>query len=163
MENTKSARRRHLVGAVLLTASSIFSAPASADTWACEVTLCLAHPKGAMAAPACVGPIKRLWRHLAYGHAMPTCPSLNGGGKNEEVRTEQASGKNCPAGQAYWGGQNGRELLCKMQGALTTYQDGQPQKRLWWNEEGESVTEYFTPPPNDGATLPAGSPANPLQ
>ena len=41
-----------------------FSATAKADTWGCEVLLCLANPSGVMAAPACVAPIKKLYKAL---------------------------------------------------------------------------------------------------
>ena len=146
MENAKLFRRRQLAGAVLFAAIGSISFPASADTWACEVTLCLANPQGPTAAAACVGPIKKLWRHLAFGHAMPRCPDADKS-DTEEVRTEQATGQYCPAGYSFWGGRNGSELQCAMQGALTTYKDGQPQKRFWWNEQGESVTEMFAPQP----------------
>jgi hypothetical protein len=163
MENTKTMRRRHLVGAVLLATSSIFSAPAQADTWACEIALCLANPKGPTAAAACVGPIKRLWRHLALGHAMPTCPFLKNNGTQAETRTEKASGQNCPAGQTYLGGQGGRELMCTMQGAVTTYQNGEPQKRMWWNEQGETITELFAPAANAGDALQQLAPSANLE
>jgi hypothetical protein len=142
MENAKPSWRRQLSGAFLFAAVGSISVPAYADTWACEVTLCLANPKGPTAAAACVGPIKRLWRHLALGHAMPTCPDAQSS-SNEQVRTEKATGEYCPAGYSFWGGRNGNELQCVMQGAVTTYKNGQPEKRTWWNEQGESLTEVF--------------------
>lgn len=145
MENTKLYGRRRLFGAFLFVAVASMSAPANADTWACEVTLCLANPQGPTAAAACVGPIKRLWKHLAYGHAMPRCPQSQSTAA-DEVRTEQATGEHCPVGYSYWGGRDGKELKCSMQGALTTYRNGQAEKTLWWNEQGETLNEIYAQP-----------------
>lgn len=46
--------------------------------WGCEVLMCLSNPNGATAVNECRPPIERLWRHLARGHAFPTCTLSNG-------------------------------------------------------------------------------------
>lgn len=51
--------------------------PAKADTWGCEVALCMSNPAGPMAVSECIPPIKKLFRHLARGHSFPSCESAD--------------------------------------------------------------------------------------
>lgn len=66
----------HLAFAGALAGASVLSAPqavASDNTWACEVVLCLSNPGGPTQYSACVPPITKLWRQLAFGGGFPTC------------------------------------------------------------------------------------------
>lgn len=60
-----------VLGVTLLAAAKPVTA---ADMWGCEVLLCLSNPAGPTAVAECVPPVSRLWKHLAKGHAFPTCP-----------------------------------------------------------------------------------------
>lgn len=127
---------------VLLTALLLMSAAtARADTWACEVLLCMANPAGPMAAGACVPPIKKLWKELARGHAFPTC-SLGAGSNQTYVKHEQASPRNCLPAYQYWGGPDNNVLMCDLGGVVTAVVDGKMTSRIWWRSETETVTEY---------------------
>jgi hypothetical protein len=59
-------------------AISFAACSAHADDWGCEVLLCLANPNGPMAVNECVPPISKLWKHLAKGHAFPSCALAQG-------------------------------------------------------------------------------------
>ncbi|MEM6584557.1 MAG: hypothetical protein AAF692_02270 [Pseudomonadota bacterium] len=60
--------------AIFATASaSSGPAQAQADTWPCEVMLCMASPGGPTQFSECAEPIKRLVRHLALGGSFPVC------------------------------------------------------------------------------------------
>src|SRR3546814_12467767 len=65
----------NLAFAAALVGASVSSAPAMAsdNTWACEVVLCLSNPGGPTQYGACVPPITKLWRQLAFGGGFPTC------------------------------------------------------------------------------------------
>ncbi|WP_346034169.1 hypothetical protein [Erythrobacter westpacificensis] len=66
----------HLAFAGALAGASVLSAPpafADDNTWACEVVLCLSNPGGPTQYSACVPPITKLWRTLAFGGGFPTC------------------------------------------------------------------------------------------
>lgn len=68
-------------------------APARASDWGCEVLLCLSNPGGATQFPACVAPIRRLWRAIAEGDAFPRC---SGGG----VRSARLNPATATAGRS---------------------------------------------------------------
>src|SRR3546814_19063420 len=65
----------NLAFAAALVGASVSSAPAmaSANTWACEVVLCLSNPGGPTQYEACVPSTTTLWRQLACGGGFPTC------------------------------------------------------------------------------------------
>ena len=51
--------------------------PAYADDgWGCQVVLCLATPGSPTTYAECVPPITKLWQHLAFGGAFPTCTGV---------------------------------------------------------------------------------------
>src|SRR3546814_19117450 len=86
----------NLAFAAALVGASVSSAPAMAsdNTWACEVVLCLSNPGGPTQYGACVPPITKLWRQLAFGGGFPTC---SGSGiaktKYKQDRQSVVSGK----------------------------------------------------------------------
>ena len=53
---------------------------ARADTWACEVVLCLSNPAGWASVGQCVPPIKKLFRQLTKGKGFPRCSPAKGSG-----------------------------------------------------------------------------------
>jgi hypothetical protein len=55
--------------------SALVAPQAHADTWGCEVLLCLSNPAGPMAVSACVPPITRLYRAIFKWRPdpFPTC------------------------------------------------------------------------------------------
>ena len=59
----------------------VVGSPAHANDYGCRVLLCLSNPGGPMEYSECVPPITRLYRDLARGRPMPTCPEagFNGG------------------------------------------------------------------------------------
>lgn len=54
-------------------AGGVWSAPAVASDWGCQVLLCLSNPGGPTQYATCVPPITKLWEALATGHAFPSC------------------------------------------------------------------------------------------
>ncbi|MCG6123038.1 MAG: hypothetical protein MEP57_10160 [Microvirga sp.] len=52
------------------------SSPAYADTWACEVILCLSNPGGPTQYAACVPPITKLYNILKLGGGFPICSGV---------------------------------------------------------------------------------------
>jgi len=142
---------RFFKAAALALSLSLATLPAHADddrTWACTILLCLANPAGPMAAPACVSPIKRLWRHLARGRGFPMCDM--GSNPKNYGHHEWASGENCPPGYQYYAGNDGQELRCRMAGAVTVVMDGAPFAKVWWSTDDESVTEHYGSPASNG-------------
>lgn len=87
-------------------------APAHANQWGCEVLLCLSNPAGPTAVAQCKPPIHRLWRHLARGHAFPTCRMAKGPNGASYAKRGFSYYDPCPAGtralasgeQAAWAG-----------------------------------------------------------
>lgn len=71
---------------------------AHADNWGCEVLLCLANPNGPTAASECVPPIKKLWKHLANGHAFPTCALAQGPNGASYAKQGYSYYDSCPEG-----------------------------------------------------------------
>lgn len=53
-----------ILAAALAVSAPLISTSARADTWGCEVLLCLSNPAGPMAVSQCVPPIKRLYRAI---------------------------------------------------------------------------------------------------
>jgi len=46
---------------------------ARADSWGCQVILCLSNPGGATQFAECRPPVEKLWKHLAKGYSFPVC------------------------------------------------------------------------------------------
>ena len=59
-----------------LAAGLLFTTPAAASDWGCEVLLCLSNPGGPMQFAACVPPITRLYDVLRSGGSFPTCTGV---------------------------------------------------------------------------------------
>jgi hypothetical protein len=69
------------ISAYVALAFGLATAPqARADTWGCEVLLCLSNPAGPMAVAQCVPPITRLYRAIFKWRPdpFPTCTMSNG-------------------------------------------------------------------------------------
>jgi hypothetical protein len=71
---------KKLPAALALTASILAPAVARADTWGCEVLLCLSNPAGPMAVTQCVPPITRLYQAIFKWRPdpFPTCTMSSG-------------------------------------------------------------------------------------
>jgi hypothetical protein len=71
---------RKLLTALALTSSFLAPTDARADTWGCEVLLCLSNPAGPMAVSQCVPPITRLYKAIFKWRPdpFPTCMMSNG-------------------------------------------------------------------------------------
>lgn len=80
----------------MLISGAAFSAHAS--DWGCEVLLCLANPNGPMAVSECVPPISKLYKHLAKGHAFPTCTMASGPNGQSYAKQGYSYYDPCPAG-----------------------------------------------------------------
>lgn len=65
--------RKHIASFIVGIAPALITPTASGDDWGCQVLLCLSNPGGATQFGECVGPIEKLYRHLAKGRGFPTC------------------------------------------------------------------------------------------
>lgn len=87
-------------GPVALALAIFAGTAAGEDNYGCTVLLCLANPAGPMAAPYCVPYIKRLFRDLRKGRAIPRCAMVAAPGGGQVPRAEY--GRNyydlCPQG-----------------------------------------------------------------
>jgi hypothetical protein len=128
---------------------------AHADTWACEVVLCLSNPAGATAVSQCVPPIKKLFKNLAKGRAFPTCNMNSDASQGNSARNVMLSGRTCPAQFRYY---VGKKAFCQYQGVIDVKVSNQPYTRVYWSE-GSTFTEGGSNQPVrlSGAD---GSPAN---
>ncbi len=127
---------KHAACAFALALSSL---PAHADTWACEVLLCLSNPAGPTAVAQCVPPISKLWKHLAKGKGFPFCDM--GGGSNA-ARNDWTSEQNCPPQYLV----AGNDLpYCSYTGVITVNQNGQPYMRVWWSPGSTPAIENLNP------------------
>lgn len=109
----------------------------AADSWACEVVLCLANPKGATAVAPCVPPIKKLFKELAKGNPFPTCNMNSDDAQGNSAKNTMLSGKNCPAEHRYY---VGKIAMCQYQGVINVKVANKPYTRVYWSE-GETYTE----------------------
>lgn len=135
---------KKLVVAGVLMSSFGFAQVAQASSHGCEVLLCMANPRGPMALGECVPPIKRLFRDLARGRAFPTCSFSSGSGasagtSSANYATNRAAGPRF-CHPDYLVEIRGR-TRCTMKGAVTVYVEGVQKNRVWWDENGNSVTE----------------------
>lgn len=82
---------------------------ARAESWGCQVILCLSNPGGPMQYSECRPPIQKLWSWLARGHAFPTCNGV--GFKSSRPRYEPYY---CQSGYRLFAGQSagGRAATC---------------------------------------------------
>lgn len=88
-------KRRSLYVALFLSSATV---AAHADNWGCEVLLCLANPNGPTAVKECVPPISKLWKHLAKGHAFPSCVLAQGPSGASYARQGHSYYDPCPEG-----------------------------------------------------------------
>lgn len=77
---------------------ALFSKTTFADQWGCEVLLCLSNPAGPTAVKECEPPIHRLWDHLRYGHAFPTCDMAKEGNSSAYAKLGFNFFDPCPPG-----------------------------------------------------------------
>ena len=106
----------------------------------CLVLLCLAAPSWRNI-PQCIDPVGHVLRHLAHGHPFPSC-AMSGTGNSASNQATSAPAL-CPVqytravevvgGMAY---------ECDYSGVVDVQVDGVLWSRLWWNESGDSVTEF---------------------
>lgn len=93
-----------LFAASALVLSTFAAFPARADTWGCEVLLCLSNPAGPMAVAQCVPPITRLYRAIFKWRPdpFPTCTMSSGAdssaGGNYAYVAPPSYYDACPAG-----------------------------------------------------------------
>ena len=82
--------------------SVAFSPAAQADTWGCEVLLCLSNPAGPMAVTQCVPPITRLYEAIfkPKPDPFPTCDMATGanGARNYADVAYNDYYEGCPTG-----------------------------------------------------------------
>lgn len=89
---------------IALTFGLVAAPQARADTWGCEVLLCLSNPAGPMAVAQCVPPISRLYRAIFRWRPdpFPTCTMSNGSdsssGGNYAYVAPPSFYDACPAG-----------------------------------------------------------------
>jgi hypothetical protein len=95
-------KRSALFAAVAMVVAAPFtSTAAKADTWGCEVLLCLSNPAGPMAVAQCVPPIKRLYRAIFKWKPdpFPTCAMAQGPNGRSWANVESNNYyDSCPAG-----------------------------------------------------------------
>lgn len=97
----RSGRQRYgwILAIALMGAAA--STPAHASEYGCTVLLCLANPNGPRAVAPCVPPINRLFRDLARGRGLPSCPMARQPGPNGGrawAQEGQSHYDPCPAG-----------------------------------------------------------------
>lgn len=126
---------------------SVLNIAKAEGTWACEVLLCMAHPKGATAVTPCIPPMKKLWRELAKGHAFPKCAEAGGSNGSTGAEHRYADANYCPS-QYLIPPQDDRDIWrCALNGAVTVTINGKPVSRVWWSGE-----DSYTEPLNGGTT-----------
>jgi hypothetical protein len=119
---------------------------ASASDHGCQVLLCMANPTGWANIGECVPPMKKLFKDLAKGRAFPTCTFKNADGMDtgtssqHYAQNQSSSPSFCPAGYVVSGGRL-KPPRCSFKGAVTVYVDGQKANRVWWDENGGSLSE----------------------
>ncbi|MDQ1817802.1 hypothetical protein RBA41_31325 [Massilia sp. CCM 9210] len=151
------------------------NAIAQASDHGCTVLLCMANPGGPMKVAECVPPMKKLFKDLAKGKPFPGCDFSKSGSEPSKPATSYAdhkfASKNYCHPDYYVPGEPGYPPTCKMSGAVTVTVEGIPTQRVWWTENGDSVTETWngsvadnfadpiieTPPP-----VEPSAPATPL-
>lgn len=118
-----------LIAALFL--ALLASSPARADTWGCEVLLCMANPAGPMAAAACVPPIKKLWKVLAKGGSWPDCPEANNVQTNTTVTRKPALYGWCPPELTRENPDIAGATVCLASGSIDVVVNGRITNRTW--------------------------------
>ncbi|HEY8097009.1 MAG TPA: hypothetical protein VIE65_13080 [Methylobacter sp.] len=147
-----------------------FSGTAQADDWGCQVLLCLANPKGAMAVTPCVPPIMKLLQEMAKpwsSFSPPTCDmssgsSSAGGGSSANGKYEPATEQNCPPQYAQYYDymieniQMHQYVGCS---GLTSYVEvnvnNAPFSKTWMIGTSGTLTEYNISDPTASAQFDA--------
>jgi hypothetical protein len=124
------------VAAFLLTASM---APAHAVD-GCLVLLCFAAPSW-RAIPQCVAPIRQVLHDLARGRPFPTC-AMAGAGNSALHQWAEAPAYCPPQYVSVIEGESAPTYLCHYAGAVSVSINGAPFARTWWNQRGETVTDF---------------------
>lgn len=96
-------RSAFFAAVAMVVAAPLTSTAAKADTWGCEVLLCLSNPAGPMAVAQCVPPIKRLYRAIFKWKPdpFPTCAMAQGPNGRSWANVEYNNYyDSCPAGTA---------------------------------------------------------------
>lgn len=136
---------------VALTLTTATTTASAADTWACEIVLCLANPQGPTAVEQCVPPIKRMWKALAKGKSIPTCKFSDKDGKETESRAsgsyiETAGADPYAAGACpfvYYAGES-QQKFCAFTGVTNQYINGALWGRIWYGgPEGKPYIEML--------------------
>lgn len=90
-----------ILAVALALSAPLISTSVKADTWGCEVLLCLSNPAGPMAVSQCVPPIKRLYRAIFKWKPdpFPTCAMAQGPNGRSWAQVEYNNYyDSCPAG-----------------------------------------------------------------
>jgi hypothetical protein len=133
--------KKYVMAGVLLSSFNF----AQASDHGCQVLLCMANPGGWSQIGECVPPMKKLFKDLAKGKAFPTCTfksadGVDTGTSSQHYAKNQSASQNfCPAG--YLIPRKNKSPRCAFKGAVTVYVDGQKANRVWWDENGESLSE----------------------
>lgn len=119
---------------------------ANADTWGCEVLLCLSNPAGATAVAECEAPIEKLWRELAKGNGFPGCDmGSSSANANNYAGNQWASANNCPPQYIRYRYHDSTAIpYCAFAGVITVNVNGKPYSRTWWNGR-DTVMEALSP------------------
>ncbi len=94
-------RSSFFAAVAMVVAAPFTSTAAKADTWGCEVLLCLSNPAGPMAVSQCVPPIQRLYRAIFKRNPdpFPTCAMAQGQNGRSWAQVEYNNHyDSCPAG-----------------------------------------------------------------
>lgn len=109
----------------------------------CKVLLCLAAPDWRQIAQ-CVPTIQELFRDLRRGRPFPHC-AMAGASTGGELQPAYAPG-GCPP-QYTIEESTDREPVyhCRYTGVIRVRVNGEPWTNVWWNFDGDSVSEYLPP------------------
>jgi hypothetical protein len=132
----------HLLCVTVLFALVVVTQPAAAQR-GCLVLLCLAAPNW-RAIPQCVPPIQQLFRDLARGRPLPTCP-MSGPGNTAYHQWAHAPGYCPPQYTREHAAEGAPYYTCDYTGAVSVTIDGSLWGRTWWSFAGDTVTEFLPP------------------
>ena len=121
--------------------AALLPAPAHAVD-GCLVLLCFAAPSWSSIAQ-CVPPIQQVLSDLVRGRPFPTC-SMSGAGNNASAQSSNPPTYCPPQYTRVDYLESGSRYTCDYDGAVEVDVNGALWTRTWWNESGDSVTE-FTP------------------
>lgn len=137
-------RRQGRLTRLLVATASLASLPGAAIAVdGCKALLCLAAPDWRQI-PQCVPTIEELLRDLRRGRPFPRC-DMAGVGNDAQLQPAYAPG-GCPPQYTVEGyGENGPIFGCQYASVIQVRVNGEPWTNLWWNFDGDSVTEYLPP------------------